>query len=173
MKPKGDQLSFPDKARKIGVNPDGLTRQQLMRVVRLRFIEAYNGGGASGLISPQTVSKGPRRISSECERRGPRLYASASLQAKLEQKEHSKRRKGAAISRCWSNRDAVTAIWKGGSSSRSLATSTAGPICSGRSTREPSKPSWTWRTSVLRKQQTTRSNWSPKEHDGAFYLRKI
>eukprot|EP00956_Cyclotella_meneghiniana_P015423 scaffold23618_cov23-Cyclotella_meneghiniana.AAC.1 len=37
-------LSFPQKAREIGVNPNGLTRQQLTKAVRQRFIHHYHHG---------------------------------------------------------------------------------------------------------------------------------
>ena len=41
MRPKGGRLSFPEKAREIGVDPTGLTRQQLTHRVRLYWIKQH------------------------------------------------------------------------------------------------------------------------------------
>ena len=41
MKPKSDQPSFPKKAEEAGVNPTGLTRQQLTHAVRQHFLALH------------------------------------------------------------------------------------------------------------------------------------
>ena len=52
MKPRGDQTtSFPDKAREIGVNPDGMTRQQLTQAVRRHFIDVVHGGDEQSYLA--------------------------------------------------------------------------------------------------------------------------
>ena len=51
MKPVGGQLSFPDKAREIGVNPEGLTRQELTSAVRNHFVEVVHGGDVQSYLA--------------------------------------------------------------------------------------------------------------------------
>ena len=52
MKPRGDQTTtFPDNAREIGVNPDGLMRQQLTQAMRRHFIDVVHGGDKQSYLA--------------------------------------------------------------------------------------------------------------------------
>ena len=51
MKPTGDQLSFPDKAREIGIDPHGMTRQQLTKAVRSYFVEVVHEGDVQSYLA--------------------------------------------------------------------------------------------------------------------------